>query len=160
MLVHCKTTSFVHAHDWHPDPCLSKERWGWWTDEYQRKFDPNKLVTDPDYYPFELADLVRFVGDLGDPKRDQFRCAVASVARYIFLSVLRRVRMGNGRTDAREGDPPSSPNPKEDHGNEPEHAGKLLPLLTILPARGRLRRRPQRRSREHSHGPSSPPLPR
>ena len=68
MLVHCDGTSFVHATDWHPDPCVSKERWGWWTDEYQQHFDPSALVSEPDYYPFELADVVRFVGDLGDPQ--------------------------------------------------------------------------------------------
>jgi hypothetical protein len=68
MLVHCHDTSFVHAQGWQPDPCVSKERWGWWTDAYQSHFDPHTLVNDPDYYPFELADVVRFVEALGDPQ--------------------------------------------------------------------------------------------
>jgi hypothetical protein len=68
MLVHCKETSFVHEEDWQPDPCVSKERWGWWTDDYVDRFEHDKLVNDPDYYPFELADVVRYVEDLGDPR--------------------------------------------------------------------------------------------
>jgi hypothetical protein len=50
------------------DPCVSQERWGWWTDEYRSELDADKLFKDPDYYPFELADVVRFVEDLGDPR--------------------------------------------------------------------------------------------
>lgn len=61
MLKNCKT-SFVKEAAWNPDPCISKERWGWWSDEeFQTTFDRNFLINTPDYYPFELADVVRFL---------------------------------------------------------------------------------------------------
>ena len=63
MLRHC-STSFISAdRDWNPDPCVSKERHGWWTDAYQKGFDRQALIEEDDYYPFELADVVRFVED-------------------------------------------------------------------------------------------------
>jgi hypothetical protein len=67
MLVHCENT-FIHEESWHPDPCVSKERWGWWTTEYKEEFSKHELINEPDYYPFDLADVVRFVNGLPDPQ--------------------------------------------------------------------------------------------
>ena len=63
MLKYCGTSFLHHKPDWNPDPCISKERYTWWHEEYQRGFDRKALVEDDDYYPFELADVVRFVED-------------------------------------------------------------------------------------------------
>ena len=73
MLKYCGTSFLNHHRDengkpipgcepWHPDPCVAKERLGWWTDKYQQAFDRDALVNDEDYYPFELADVARYVG--------------------------------------------------------------------------------------------------
>ena len=61
MLKFCE--SFLHVEpDWNPDPCVSKERWSWWwQDAYQEEFSRTQLIEDDDYYPFDLADVVRFV---------------------------------------------------------------------------------------------------
>jgi hypothetical protein len=50
MLRLCKDT-FLRAPDWRPDPCIAKP---------DPSFDKERLIHDPDYYPLELADLVRF----------------------------------------------------------------------------------------------------
>ena len=64
MLANCET-SFVKAdRDWQPDPCISKERYGWWSEEYQDGFARSALIENDDYYPFDLADVVRFVEDI------------------------------------------------------------------------------------------------
>ena len=62
MLSFCET-SFLHAEpDWNPDPCVSKERWGWlWRENYQEAFNRTQLIENDDYYPFDLADVARFV---------------------------------------------------------------------------------------------------
>ena len=60
MLAFCKT-SFLHADHWNPDPCISKERKSWWQEQYQQGFDRHVLIESDDYYPFELADVVRFL---------------------------------------------------------------------------------------------------
>lgn len=62
MLSFCET-SFLHAEsDWNPDPCVSKERWSWlWKEGYTEEFSRSKLIEDDHYYPFDLADVVRFV---------------------------------------------------------------------------------------------------
>jgi hypothetical protein len=60
MLALCGT-SFLHEPDWQPDPCISKERYPWWPDHYREGFDLDALIDLPDYYPFDLADVVRFV---------------------------------------------------------------------------------------------------
>ena len=58
----CSEHSFLKApHEWNPDPCVSKERGGWWSDKYKEGFSRQALVNNEDYYPFELADVVRFV---------------------------------------------------------------------------------------------------
>ena len=49
MLKYCGT-SFVH-HDWVPDPNVAKET----------HIDHNKLIEGTNYYPFDLADVVRFL---------------------------------------------------------------------------------------------------
>ncbi|MGF1659997.1 MAG: heme peroxidase family protein [Rubrimonas sp.] len=54
-------TSFVTAEPgWQPDPCVSKEKYGWWAETYREGFDKSALIGNPDYYPLELADLARF----------------------------------------------------------------------------------------------------
>ena len=61
MLKYCGT-SFLHSEpEWSPDPCISKERYAWWSEHYQQGFDKQALVDADDYYPFDLADVVRFV---------------------------------------------------------------------------------------------------
>jgi hypothetical protein len=62
ILTYCNT-GFLNAEpDWNPDPCVSKERWQWlWKEGYKEKFKRKKLIEDDDYYPFDLADVVRFV---------------------------------------------------------------------------------------------------
>ena len=60
MLALCGT-SFLHEDHWQPDPCISKEKYGWWKERYKESFSYKLLVEDPDYYPLELADVVRFV---------------------------------------------------------------------------------------------------
>lgn len=67
MLVHCGT-SFIkygkeHGSVWQPDPCVSKEKVGWWTSAYEEVFSMDALIGDPSYFPLELADVVRFVSD-------------------------------------------------------------------------------------------------
>jgi hypothetical protein len=61
MLKYCN--SFLDKKDWNPDPCVSKERWSWWSERYRESFDRKTLVDRDDYFPFELADVVRFVED-------------------------------------------------------------------------------------------------
>jgi len=63
MLHFCETSFIKSEPNWNPDPCVSKERWGWWGDEYQEAFSRNALIDKDDYYPFDLADVVRFVED-------------------------------------------------------------------------------------------------
>ena len=61
MLANC-ATSFISADpEWNPDPCVSKERRHFWSDRYQQAFSRKALVHEDDYYPFELADVARFV---------------------------------------------------------------------------------------------------
>lgn len=60
MLSYCNT-SFLKHKDWQPDPCISKEKYYWWQEEYVDGFSHKALIEQPDYYPFELADVVRFV---------------------------------------------------------------------------------------------------
>ena len=67
MLKYCKT-SFLNEEKWNPDPCVSKERHPWWPEKYQEGFKRKTLISAEGYYPFELADVVRFVDE---PKRDQ-----------------------------------------------------------------------------------------
>lgn len=60
MLEYCH--SFVNPDkSWQPDGCVSKERLGWWSDKYKDSFNVEKLIEEDDYFPFELADVVRFV---------------------------------------------------------------------------------------------------
>ena len=61
MLRFCGTSFVSKNRDWNPDPCVSKERYGWWSEEHKELFDRDALVNEDDYYPFELADVVRFV---------------------------------------------------------------------------------------------------
>ena len=65
MLKHCKS-SFLKESTWNPDPCVSKERYAWWLDKYKEGFNRDKLVSKDEYYPFELADVVRFVETGGE----------------------------------------------------------------------------------------------
>ena len=58
MLKFCN--SFV-GKKWQPDACISKERYGWWTEKYKETFRYEQLIEEDDYYPLELADIVRFV---------------------------------------------------------------------------------------------------
>lgn len=60
MLRHCDS-SFLKEDDWNPDPCVSKERFVWWLDRYKEGFNRDVLIRRDGYYPFELADVVRFV---------------------------------------------------------------------------------------------------
>ena len=71
MLHFCKTSFLSSEPGWNPDPCVSKERWKWlWSEGYKEKFNHAKLIEDDDYYPFDLADVVRFVEGLDvDGKR-------------------------------------------------------------------------------------------
>lgn len=59
MLKFCN--SFLDKPDWNPDPCVSKERFLWWSDRYKDRFNRKTLIDREDYFPFELADVVRFV---------------------------------------------------------------------------------------------------
>ncbi len=61
MLNNCE--SFINAEkEWNPDPCVSKEmRSKCWASEYQERFNRKALIERDDYFPFELADVVRFV---------------------------------------------------------------------------------------------------
>ncbi|MEE4300913.1 MAG: peroxidase family protein [Pseudomonadales bacterium] len=61
MLKYCETSFLHQAERWQPDPCISKERYGWFSDRYREGFDYEALARTPDYYPFDLADVVRFV---------------------------------------------------------------------------------------------------
>ncbi len=61
-MLSCSKHSFLQLpHGWNPDPCVSKERKGWWSEKYREGFSREALVNNEDYYPFELADVVRFV---------------------------------------------------------------------------------------------------
>lgn len=62
MLTYC-TTSVLKEPDWNPDPGVSKERYTWWHDQYQAGFNRQSLIEREHYYPFELADVVRFVAE-------------------------------------------------------------------------------------------------
>ncbi len=53
--------TFVHETDWHPDPCLSREKKYWYAHDYAEHLDKDKLLNDPDYYPFDLADIARYL---------------------------------------------------------------------------------------------------
>jgi hypothetical protein len=60
MLRQC-ATSFVTAEpDWRPDPCVWREYKGWAKDGAE-PIDKDALIEAEDYYPFELADVARFV---------------------------------------------------------------------------------------------------
>ncbi len=84
MLRYCET-SFVNSEpDWNPDPYVSKHRWAklsplvWpWTwslyEGNQEVFDRTRLSEEDDYYPFDLADVVRFVENK-DPDGDRVNC--------------------------------------------------------------------------------------
>ena len=60
MLAHCKT-SFIHEESWSPDPVVSKEKSLWANERYANGIDRQALINEPDYFPFDLADVVRFV---------------------------------------------------------------------------------------------------
>jgi hypothetical protein len=64
MLRYCDT-SFLKAPGgaWQPDPCISKERWSWFATHYEKGFHKEALIHEDGYYPFDLADVVRFVED-------------------------------------------------------------------------------------------------
>ena len=62
MLHYCKNT-FIHDPNWNPDPCVSKERYGWFKDKFKQSFNREALIENEHYYPFDLADVVRFVQD-------------------------------------------------------------------------------------------------
>lgn len=49
MLRHC-SESFLKTEGWQPDPCIAKPG----------EIDKARLIGDPEYFPLELADLVRF----------------------------------------------------------------------------------------------------
>jgi hypothetical protein len=49
-------TSFLHHPGWTPDACVARK-----ADGSVQAFDMARIVSDPDYYPFELADVARFV---------------------------------------------------------------------------------------------------
>ncbi len=62
MLRNCE--SFINTEkEWNPDPCISKEKrfTKRWETEYQERFNRKALIERDDYFPFELADVVRFV---------------------------------------------------------------------------------------------------
>ena len=59
MLTYCD--SFIKEKDWSPDPVVSKEKSLWANEKYAGDIDRQALIDDPDYYPFDLADVVRFV---------------------------------------------------------------------------------------------------
>lgn len=61
MLKNCKTSFLKETAEWNPDPCISKERYAWWIEEYREGFSRHALINSRGYYPFELADVVRFV---------------------------------------------------------------------------------------------------
>ena len=61
MLKSCKTSFVQKDASWNPDPFISKERLGWWTEKYEDAFDREKLIKDEHYYPFELADVAAYV---------------------------------------------------------------------------------------------------
>lgn len=63
--------SFLHE-SWNPDPYVSKEKrklsLPWWPltwreESYQESFNRHHLIDRENFYPFELADVVRFVND-------------------------------------------------------------------------------------------------
>ncbi len=64
MLAYCGTSFVSSEPKWNPDPCVSKERWkSYWAEGYKEKFNRKALIDREDYYPFDLADVVRFVED-------------------------------------------------------------------------------------------------
>jgi hypothetical protein len=70
MLALCSTSFLKEKTPWNPDPCVSKEKWRWWDQRYVEKFNRRALVEIPGYFPFELADVVRFVNGAADPEGD------------------------------------------------------------------------------------------
>ncbi|WP_200269402.1 peroxidase family protein [Luteolibacter pohnpeiensis] len=61
MLLHCET-SFLKVPDWQPDPWISQQRsCPMHSHSEGSPFDRAALEGDQNYYPFELADIVRFV---------------------------------------------------------------------------------------------------
>ena len=60
MLAYCDS-SFLHEDNWNPDPCLSREKSRLNPDKYKEGFLRKPLVGKENYYPFDLADVVRFV---------------------------------------------------------------------------------------------------
>ena len=60
MLKHCHS-SFLKHPVWQPDPCVSKQRLPVWGKQYQQGFQRQALIDNDNYYPLELADVVRFV---------------------------------------------------------------------------------------------------
>lgn len=49
-------TSFLRHPGWTPDPCVARK-----ADGSVRDFDMTRILQDPDHFPFELADVARFV---------------------------------------------------------------------------------------------------
>lgn len=74
MLSYCKTSFVKTEPDWNPDPCVSKERWKWLWDEGDLDvFNRTNLIEEDDYYPFDLADVVRFIENK-DPDGNRVNC--------------------------------------------------------------------------------------
>ena len=62
MLTFCD--SFLkEEEEWNPDPCVSREKRLLWPDTYREGFNRRALIEREGYYPFDLADVVRFVGE-------------------------------------------------------------------------------------------------
>lgn len=61
MLKYCSTSFLDKEEPWQPDACISKERYSWFSDAYRDGFDYQQLIERDDFYPFDLADVVRFV---------------------------------------------------------------------------------------------------
>lgn len=60
MLAYCDS-SFLQEENWNPDPILSREKSRLAPDTYKEGFLRKPLVERENYYPFDLADVVRFV---------------------------------------------------------------------------------------------------
>jgi hypothetical protein len=77
MLAYCNTSFLKSDPDWNPDRCVSKERWpSWWGEGYRETFSRQALIELDDYYPFDLADVVRFV-EGRDPEGRHADCCPA-----------------------------------------------------------------------------------
>ena len=71
MLKYCETSFLRQPGEWNPDPQVSKEltkryylSWphAWREEGYSETFNRDHLIDREGFYPFELADVVRFVG--------------------------------------------------------------------------------------------------